>query len=630
MVPGIAATIGADAASKSVVNRFMRAAAALSILKLACPLSAWAASDDLVIGLWAQEMSFPVGLAGELIVTRRANGWQAEIAGAQAHGSVQGRDLRIEFPDEGGTLRGYLDRNGQLQRAFWVRREVRDDPRYPEGAAQAYAMPLELRPDGADRWRAVVAPLADPFTLYLHVFRDDDHTLKAAIRNPEHHRFGPALRMYASFDGKALRLGAAAEAAEDDLTATFASNPDRIEMRWEGLKRTITLTRATPAQAALYTARPRTEPAYRYRPPQDLGDGWTTARAGDLGVDEAALARVVQRIIDINPSGHRPWLIHSIAVAYKGRLILDEYFYGNGPGIPHDMRSASKTLSSVTLGAAMLEGAKISPKSRLYEVMAPLAPFANTDPRKQRITLGHAMTHTTGLACDDSGDPSPGSEDTMQTQDGQPNWWKFTLDLPMAFEPGTHYAYCSGGISLAGGALTLATGEWLPALFDRTVAKPLQFGSYYWNVMPDGEGYLGGGAFMRTRDFLKVGQAYLDGGVWNGRRIATDAWVKDAMAEHARISPETTGKSGDDFRNFYFETGEGYAWHHINVRSGERTYPAYHGNGNGGQLLLVVPQFDLVVMFTAGNYRQGLWNRERDDLTGEMIIPALNRAAASP
>jgi hypothetical protein len=41
------------------------------------------------------------------------------------------------------------------------------------------------------------------------------------------------------------------------------------------------------------------------------------------------------------------------------------------------------------------------------------------------------------------------------------------------------------------------------------------------------------------------------------------------------------------------------------VQSGDRTYPAYHGNGNGSQLLLVVPQFDLAVMFTAGNYRQG-------------------------
>ena len=353
-------------------------------------------------------------------------------------------------------------------------------------------------------------------------------------------------------------------------------------------------------------------------------DGWRTARAADLGVDEAALARAVQRIIDIDPSAPRAWLIHSMAIAYKGKLILDEYFYGHAPEVPHDMRSASKTFSSVTLGGAMLDGARISPQTKLYEVMAPLGPFANPDPRKDRVTLAHVMTHTTGLACDDNADsPSPGGEDVMQTQRAQPDWWKFTLDLPIVHEPGERYAYCSGGISLTGGALTMATGEWLPALFDRTIAKPLQFGSYYWNVMPTGEGYVGGGTFVRTRDFLKVGQAWLDGGVWNGRRIVTEAWVKDSIAPHARISPETTGVSGDTFANDYYDTTEGYAWHHINVQSGDRNYPAYHGNGNGGQLLLVLPQFDLAVMFTAGNYRQGLWNRERDDIVGEMILPAL-------
>jgi CubicO group peptidase (beta-lactamase class C family) len=613
------------------MHAFARVATLSCLISLAVvPAShAQAADEAFVTGLWAYETTFPVGLAGELTIIRRGDSWRGVIGGVTAETDAKGNAMRLVFPEEGGTVRGYLDAGGQLLAAFWVRRAVADDPRYPEGAAQSYAMPLTLRPDGAGRWRATVAPLPDPFTLYLNVFRDESGALKAAIRNPEHHRYGPAMQLFATLTGEALRLGAASEPGEDDLFANVKRDPGRIEIRWEGLNRTISLTRATPSQAALFTARPRAAPRYAYREPQDLGDGWRTARARDLGVDEAALERMVQRIIDIDPSGARAWLIHSIAIAYQGRLILDEYFYGHGPDLPHDMRSASKTFSSVILGAAMREGAKISPRTRLYDVMGPLGPFANPDPRKERVMLAHAMTHTTGLACDDSGAPSPGSEDAMQTQREQPNWWKFTLDLPMAYEPGERYAYCSGGISLTGGALTMATGEWLPALFDRTVAKPLQFGSYYWNLMPNGEGYLGGGAFVRTRDFLKLGQAWLDGGTWNGRRIATEDWVHDSIAPHARISPATTGMSGDDFSSFYFETDEGYAWHHVRVRSFDRSYPAYHGNGNGGQLLLVVPQFDLAVMFTAGNYRQGLWNRERDDITGEMIIPALNRAGLS-
>ncbi len=592
-------------------------------------VGAQAPAEESVTGLWTYATSFPVGLSGELTLTRRDAAWQGLIDGVTAEANASDGKVRLDFPDEGGTFRGYLSSDGRLARGFWVRREMLDDPRYPEGAAQAYAMPLAMKAAGADRWQASVEPLPDPFTIYLNIFRDETSALKAAIRNPEHHRHGPAMQLFVTLDGNRLRLGAAAEPGETDLFATFKHDPERIEMRWEGLRRTISLARATPAQTALFTARPRSDPPYVYRVPQDVGDGWQIARARDLGVDEAALARAVQRIVDIDPSSRRAWLIHSMAIAYKGKLILDEYFYGHGPDIPHDMRSASKTFSSVILGAAMMEGARISPQTKVYEVMAPLGPFGHPDPRKARMTVAHAMTHTTGLACDDGADwPLPGGEDVMETQRAQPSWWKFTLDLPILHEPGTRYAYCSGGISLTGGALTYATGEWLPALFDRTVAKPLQFGRYYWNVQPTGEGYVGGGTFVRTRDFLKVGQAYLDGGVWNGRRIVTDGWVRESLAPHVQISPETTGRTREEFVNFYYEVPEGYAWHHIGVKSGDKVHPAYHGNGNGGQLLIILPQFDLAVMFTAGNYRQGLWNRERDDIVGEMIIPALNRTGS--
>jgi len=59
------------------------------------------------------------------------------------------------------------------------------------------------------------------------------------------------------------------------------------------------------------------------------------------------------------------------------------------------------------------------------------------------------------------------------------------------------------------------------------------------------------------------------------------------------------------------------------VKWENHSYPAFFANGNGGQLLVLMPQFQLAVMFTAGNYGQGLWNRERDDIVGGMIIPAL-------
>jgi CubicO group peptidase (beta-lactamase class C family) len=234
------------------------------------------------------------------------------------------------------------------------------------------------------------------------------------------------------------------------------------------------------------------------------------------------------------------------------------------------------------------------------------------------------MTHTSGLACDDNDDASPGNEETMQGQTKQPDWWKYTLDLPMAHDPGTRYAYCSANSNLTGAALTLHTGTWLPELFDRTVAKPLGFGRYYWNLTPNGEGYAGGGAYLTSRDFLKVGQAFLDGGVWRGRRIVAADWVKDSTAPHVEINPATTGLSPEAFGNAYIESSDGYAWHLNKLTVGNRTYRDYEAGGNGGQQVIVVPDADLVVVFTGGNYGQGgIWLRWREQIIGGQILPAI-------
>ena len=279
----------------------------------------------------------------------------------------------------------------------------------------------------------------------------------------------------------------------------------------------------------------------------------------------------------------------------------------------------------------MRQVAAISPDSRVYELMRARGPFANPDPRKNEIRLAHLMTHSAGLACDDNDEASPGNEGTLWRQDAQPDWWKYTLDLPMVNDPGRRYAYCSANINLVGGALTESTRTWLPQYFHEQVAVPLRFGRYHWNLTPNGEGYLGGGAFMRPRDLLKIGQTYLDGGVWRGRRIINADWIARSTAPVIEINEETTGLSAEQFGNYYGRGRDALAWHLVTLTSGGREYPAYQASGNGGQILLVVPELALTAVITGGNYMQGgIWSRWPQRLIGDQIIPAIRPDTQRP
>jgi CubicO group peptidase (beta-lactamase class C family) len=603
----------------------------LVLLALVAMPSIAAADDDPLVGLWLYRSVSTPGLHGELTVTRKGTSWRATLSGAEVRFEAAGTDVRFALGPDRGAFRGTL--TDQAIDGFWVQPpSPAYDERDPGRTGYPFATPVSLRRAGPGVWRGAVRPLDERVTLYLKIDRGTDGALVAAFRNPERNSNGGASLFRVSRDGDRIRIGhkPRPDAPEIGFDATLLRSPDRLRLAWPELGTTIELVRRAPSQAPQFFPGPPGE-RYVYRRPATTGDGWTTARAREVGLDEAALARLVGKLIAADPASRRPSLIHALLVARRGKLVVEEYFFGFGRDTPHDLRSAGKTFSSVMLGAVMRRGDRIGPDSKVVELLAGLGPIAHLDPRKSQITLAHLMTHSAGLACDDNDDASPGNEDTLWTQRTEPNLWKYTLDLPMRHEPGTRYAYCSANINLVGGALTIATGSWLPQLFERTVARPLQFGRYHWNLDRRGEGYLGGGAYVRPRDLLKLGQVYLDGGVWRGQRIVDAAWVERSTAPVIEISPATTGLAVDAFQDAYI-TGpdgpskDGYAWHLVGIRSGDRTHREFEASGNGGQLLLVIPELELVVVLTGGNYNQGgIWNRWRQDVVGAELIPAIRR-----
>ena len=532
------------------------------------------------VGLWGTESRFGPLVRGELTLERTRSSWTIRVAGLEFSVPRSGDDVRATFPGGQGELRAKIEDGGQRIRGFWIQ---------PRGNLGQFASPIVLARVRDGAWRGTVTPLDDQFSLYLRITRQEDGSLRGSFLNPEVNWYGRAPWFRVTEKDERL-LFTDPSTGKTPFSQPYDRGQRRIDMDFGA---PIALTPHTPENAVGYL--PRT-PAmtYVYRTPLPGHDGWRVARAGEVDVDEERLRAFVGKILSFDPALHDSPRIHSLLVARRGKLILDEYFFGFTADRPHDLRSASKTFTSVLAGIVM-------DRNRSLRLDTPID-------QTRGITLAHLLTHSSGLACDDNDPASPGNEDTMQEQQEQRDWYRYFLDLPVTAKPGTKYAYCSAGINFAAGMTAKAASMELSELFDRFLARPLQMQHYHLNLMPNGEAYGAGGIYMRPRDFLKVGQAYLDGGVWNGRRIVSKSWVSQSTAHQIDVP----GNGSD-----------GYGWHRHTLTAVGRTFESYEASGNGGQFLIVVPKLELVVVLTAGNYGQfPVWRTFRDELVPEYVLAA--------
>ena len=554
------------------------------------------------LGLWGTTRSFGPQIRGELTLTRAGEGWRAAIGGTWAPAEVSGDGVTFTLAGGPGSFRGRREAAGTRIRGHWIQ---------PVGLATgvAWATPVELRPVGPDVWRGTVAPLEESVTLYMDVRADSGGVVRAVFRNPDGNIGNGKFTLAAQgAHFKLLSIDNGATLFEGD----YDQKHDRLLLAVpDGLQTTLELTRQSRDQATGYFPRTPVEQRYVYRPPAPDGDGWRTATLGATGLDEARISTLVQKILDTDPFPQTAPLVQGLLIARHGRLVLEEYFYGFDKERPHDLRSAGKTFASVLAGIAIDHGAKFGPQTPVYSLFPEYSSFANPDPRKSKMTVEHLMTMTSGFDCDENGDrDAPGNEGNMQSQTAQPDWYKFILDQPLAAAPGDTFAYCSGGVNLVGGIVRNTTRTWLPEFFDRYFARPLQMHTYHMNLTPSGEGYMGGGLHIRPRDELKLGQVYLDGGMWNGKRIVSRKWVEVSTALHPMNARGT----------------DGYDWHLNDIKLGNRVFKEYDAGGNGGQLMMVVPELDLAVMFTGGNYGNfGVWRHFRDELLPQYILAAATK-----
>jgi CubicO group peptidase (beta-lactamase class C family)/acetyl esterase/lipase len=248
----------------------------------------------------------------------------------------------------------------------------------------------------------------------------------------------------------------------------------------------------------------------------------------------------------------------------------------------HTMQSVSKSVTSAIFGIAISRGDFRSgldtPLLRYFDASA----VKHVDDRKRRMTLRHVLTMTTGLDWnEDVPYDDPRSDSSMM--EALDDWVAYVVDKPMAQEPGKVFNYSSGASELLAYVFQKETGQDIEAYGEEFLFRPLGI-SHYWKRTPLGLIDTEGGLYLNDDGLARFGSLYLHKGLWNGRRILSEEWIRQSLA------PFITAK--DDGAYQY-----GFQWW-LFPREGAAGSYIWMARGFGGQRLMVFPEEELIVVLT--------------------------------
>jgi CubicO group peptidase (beta-lactamase class C family) len=295
--------------------------------------------------------------------------------------------------------------------------------------------------------------------------------------------------------------------------------------------------------------------------------------------------------------------LRSVLIQQNGELLGAEYFRNASPDHPYNIKSASKSVTSLLVGIAVDQG-KISINETLGDYF-PQYFEENPNPKKEAITIRQLLSMQAGL------------ETTSFYNYGawviSENWAEFQLDQPFQEEPGGTMVYSTGTSHLLSVILTKATGMSTKAFAEANLFDPLNIRVGGWDRDPQGY-YMGGNNLALTpTGLLRIGQMMLNGGTYNGQRIVSNEWVADSFKSYTRSN--------------YNPYDYGYMWWNRPV-NGVDVFFAW---GYGGQYVFMIPELNSVVVITNSlttatqrrSYKEPIFNLLRDH-----IIPYLNQEAS--
>jgi CubicO group peptidase (beta-lactamase class C family) len=300
-----------------------------------------------------------------------------------------------------------------------------------------------------------------------------------------------------------------------------------------------------------------------YWPTED----WLLSSPEDQSMDSSFLDEMSE-FISTDDFNH-----DSIIVVRNGYIVYEDYFNGLDENSIHHLFSVTKSFVSALVGIAVDQGYIGNVHQTVIEFF-PNHTIDNLDEWKEEITIEHLLTMTSGFEWISD---FPRFFDMMAA----PDQVQFILDLPMEHEPGSHYQYNSGACQLITAILQNTTEQTAIDYAYNELFTPIGIDYAVWNTDKQGINIGGTMLYVTPRDMARLGYLYLNNGTWDGQEILPKKWIINSTTPYIRSSINSA-----DY---------GYLWW-LN-----RNNEYYYAWGSEGQKIFVIPDYDLVVVFTASS-----------------------------
>lgn len=273
--------------------------------------------------------------------------------------------------------------------------------------------------------------------------------------------------------------------------------------------------------------------------------------------------------------------ITGIVMRKNGEEVYEKYFNGYTANHANHVYSVTKSVFSALLGIAVRMGNIKSVNQEVLDFF-PDYTVAKGEQTIQHITIKDMLTMTAPYKYD-----TEPYEKFFTSQ----NPIQDALDLLGGDKPVGNFNYSAiGGTHILSGILVKATGQSILDFATENLFSPLKINvpqnivlhnqeehiavmsdknTRGWVVDPQGINTASWGLFLTPADMAKIGQLYLDGGIWQGKQIVPPEWIDESTKEHSRWGTLSYGYLWwiiDDKEHIYAALGDGGNVIYINTK----------------------------------------------------------------